>query len=109
VLGAIHTKAATLINTLESVWFSHWPWGDNWILCDQLAMVAAIEKEAVIQSSEHVVSVELSGSLTRGMMVVDQRVDTLQDTEVRRNVRIIERLDIQLLQHSLLRAFLLDG
>jgi len=109
VLGAIHTKAATLINTIESVWFARWPWGENWILCDQLAMVAAIQKESVIHSSQHVVSVELGGSLTRGMMVVDQRVDTLQDTEARRNVRIIEKLDIQVLQDSLLRAFLLDG
>ena len=86
-----------------------WPWGDNWILCDQLAMVAVLEEASVRRSSEHVASVELAGGLTRGMMVLDQRVATLQDAGVRRNVRVLEELDIELLKESLTRAFSLDG
>ena len=46
---------------------------------------------------------------TRGMMVLDQRVGTLQDAGVRRNVRVLEELDIELLKDSLIRAFSLDG
>ena len=30
-----------------------------------------------VKSSPHVATVELGGTLTRGMMVVDQRVDTI--------------------------------
>ena len=30
--------------------FRNWPWGDNWILCDQLAMVAAITDDKAVVS-----------------------------------------------------------
>jgi len=110
VLGKMTTKAANLVNALEEVWFRNWPWGENWILCDQLAMVAAItDDKAVVKSSPHVATVELGGTLTRGMMVVDQRVGTILDESTRRNVTIIEKLDTEILQSCLLRAFQLDG
>lgn len=107
VLGSLTTKAASLINSLEEVWFANWPWGDNWILCDQLAMVAALEEGAVVRSREAVATVELGGRLARGMVVLDQRVGVQQDR--RRNVRMIESLDTRVLQEALHRAFLLDG
>jgi len=115
VLGKLTTKAANLVNALEGVWFRNWPWGDNWILCDQLAMVAAItDDKAVVKSCAHVASVELGGKVTRGMMVVDQRVGTLQDSgfesfSARKNVTIIEKLDTEILKSCLLKAFQLDG
>ena len=85
----------------ESPWFANWIWGENWILCDQLAMVAALYRESVVASSRHWAAVELAGSRTRGMMVLDQRAVM----EKQRNVTIIEKLDTDILKNSLLRAF----
>lgn len=104
VLGKLDTPAAKLINACEEVWFRNWPWGDNWILCDQLAMVAALSSKSVLKSSQHVASVELRGELTRGMMVLDQRVDTIKGSS-RRNITVIEKLDKEILMEYLLRAF----
>ena len=55
-----------MVNALEAVWryvvitdipaktnsirFRNWPWGENWILCDQLAMVAAITDDKAVVS-----------------------------------------------------------
>merc|ERR1711892_581052 len=54
VLGTIHTKAGNLINRLEEVWFNLYKvrrkGEDNWVLCDQLAMCAAIYPQSVLES-----------------------------------------------------------
>ena len=40
-----------MIHAVE-VWFEgDWPWGENWILCDQLAMLACLYPESVKRSS----------------------------------------------------------
>jgi len=104
VLGKLTTPAAKLINALEEVWFRNWPWGNNWILCDQLAMVAALNMKSVVKSSQHVATVELRGELTRGMMVLDQRVSTVNGS-ARRNITVIEKLDTEILMDYLMRAF----
>jgi hypothetical protein len=31
------------------VWFDNWLWGNNWILCDQLAMAAALDKTCILR------------------------------------------------------------
>ena len=100
----IKTILNQFINFFSEVWFRNWPWGDNWILCDQLAMVAALNSKSVLKSSQHVASVELRGELTRGMMVLDQRVDTIKGSS-RRNITVIEKLDTEILMEYLLRAF----
>ena len=66
LLGKLTTKVGDMINALEAVWryvvitdipaktnstrFRNWPWGENWILCDQLAMVAAITDDKAVVS-----------------------------------------------------------
>ena len=67
-------------------------------------MVAALNIKSVVKSSDHVASVELRGELTRGMMVLDQRVDTRKGG-IRRNITVIEKLDTEILMDYLLRAF----
>ena len=89
---------------LFQAWFRNWCWGDNWILCDQLAMIAALNSDSVVASSNHVATVELSGVVTRGMMVLDQRVDTRKGN-TRRNITVIEKLDTEILKDHLFRAF----
>ena len=67
-------------------------------------MVAALNSKSVLKSSEHVATVELRGEVTRGMMVLDQRVGTMQGS-ARRNITVIEQLDKDILMDYLLRAF----
>eukprot|EP00088_Acartia_fossae_P021698 TRINITY_DN23055_c0_g1_i1.p1 TRINITY_DN23055_c0_g1~~TRINITY_DN23055_c0_g1_i1.p1 ORF type:complete len:324 (-),score=29.24 TRINITY_DN23055_c0_g1_i1:62-1012(-) len=100
-LKTMDTPAAKLINKLEQVWFDDYPWGDHWILCDQLAMTACLHPESVVKKSYHHAQVELSGSITRGMMVLDQRVVRAKPN----NVIIVEELDLDILKKSLYDAF----
>ena len=67
-------------------------------------MVAALNGDSVVASSNHVATVELGGSMTRGMMVLDQRVDTRKGA-TRRNITVIDKLDTDILRDHLLRAF----
>ncbi|MBN3310026.1 IUNH hydrolase, partial [Amia calva] len=46
--------------------------GDGFISCDSYAMAAAIDSSVITELEEWPVSVELSGKLTRGMMVLDK-------------------------------------
>ena len=108
ILGKLETSAAALINKLEEVWFRNYLWGDNWILCDQLAMMAALYPDAVTQATNHIARVELGGRLTRGMMVLDKRPQPVIAGQ-RKNVTIIEKLDRAKLQHCLLDGFSLNS
>lgn len=101
VLGKMETPAAKLVQQLEQVWFDSWPWGDNWILCDQLAMTAALCRDSIKKSSEHYAQVELEGRMTRGMMVLDQRIARSENC----NVIIIEELDQQAIMDQMFKAF----
>ena len=38
------------------VWFDDYPWGDHWILCDQLAMTACLHPESVVKLVFHIYS-----------------------------------------------------
>jgi len=107
VLGSLQTPAAVLINKLEQVWFNNWPWGDNWVLCDELAMMAALCRDSIKQFSKHRATVELSGNMTRGMMVLDQRVDATEEELIVKNpnIIVINKLDIDMLKTYLYRAF----
>ncbi|XP_048714589.1 inosine-uridine preferring nucleoside hydrolase isoform X3 [Caretta caretta] len=46
-------------------------WTSGFVSCDSYAMAAAIDESFVTKAIEVAVSVELNGSLTRGMMVMD--------------------------------------
>ncbi|XP_032661462.1 inosine-uridine preferring nucleoside hydrolase-like [Chelonoidis abingdonii] len=46
-------------------------WTSGFVSCDSYAMAAAIDESFVTEAIETAVSVELNGSLTRGMMVMD--------------------------------------
>lgn len=67
-------------------------------------MIAALNSDSVVASCNHVATVELSGGVTRGMMVLDQRVDTRKGN-TRRNITVIEKLDTEILKDHLFRAF----
>ena len=43
-------KHTDFLSKTNSTRFRNWPWGENWILCDQLAMVAAITDDKAVVS-----------------------------------------------------------
>ncbi|TNN66334.1 Inosine-uridine preferring nucleoside hydrolase [Liparis tanakae] len=45
--------------------------GSGFVSCDSYAMAAAVDESLAVESERHAVSVELTGTHTRGMMVVD--------------------------------------
>ena len=44
-----HLKSNCYVNKccFIKIWFHDWPFGENWILCDQLAMVAALDINSI--------------------------------------------------------------
>ena len=71
-------------------------------------MVAALHPDSVTQATQHLATVELAGHHTRGMMVLDKRPEEFLQGR-RKNVTVIEKIDIAKLQQSLLYAFSMDG
>lgn len=53
--------------------------GSGFVSCDSYAMAAAINDAFVLESDNYAVSVELTGTHTRGMMIVDT-IDALKKT-----------------------------
>ncbi|XP_023319735.1 uncharacterized protein C1683.06c [Eurytemora carolleeae] len=101
VLGTIDKPAAVLAQQLEMVWFNDYPWGDHWIICDQLAMTAALNRSSIKKSSPYNAQVVIGDSLARGMMVLDQRVLRYKAN----NVIVIEELDEEVVKEQMLIAF----
>jgi len=71
---------------------------DSWIACDQYAAAAAIEPKVVKSSLNRHCTVELSGSLTRGLMVVDKMGILRQPN----NVTLIKELDEELCKRMMI-------
>jgi purine nucleosidase len=70
----------------------------SYIVCDQLAMAAAIDPKCVAQQSSHYVTVELSGRNTRGQMVVDRSGHLGEQP----NVFLIDSVDMDLFRSMML-------
>lgn len=70
----------------------------TYIVCDQLAMAAALDPECVLELSHHFATVELAGCHTRGLMVVDYP-GRLQRPA---NVFLIERIDTERFKEMML-------
>ena len=63
---------------------------ETYIMCDELAMAVAIDPSVATQIAKRPASIELSGNLTRGQMVVDWNKRTLATP----SVNIIQQIDI---------------
>jgi len=50
VLGKIDSSMADFLNRLEKPWFERHGYGTTWKAWDQLAMMAALEKESIVKS-----------------------------------------------------------
>ena len=68
-LGRVKTGAAQMFNKLEARWFATPFYAKKYVMCDQIAMFVALHGDgAVVKQSEHSASVEVAGSITRGLV-----------------------------------------
>ncbi|XP_062862243.1 inosine-uridine preferring nucleoside hydrolase [Trichomycterus rosablanca] len=74
--------------------------GQGFISCDSYAMAAAIDNSYIIESEQKAVTVELTGTHCRGMMVVDH-LDILQKTH---KAHIMKRVDLERFKELMMNA-----
>ncbi|XP_067841908.1 nucleoside hydrolase-like [Heptranchias perlo] len=74
--------------------------GQGFVSCDSYAMAAVIDESVVTEQAQYGVSVELHGSLTRGMMVVD----TLGLLKLKHKAFVFLKCDIEKLKQLLINA-----
>ncbi|XP_028289601.1 inosine-uridine preferring nucleoside hydrolase isoform X2 [Parambassis ranga] len=74
--------------------------GSGFISCDSYAMAAAVDDSFILESEEHPVSVELTGTHTRGMMIVD-KVGLLEKA---RKVSIMQKVDMEKFRQMMMAA-----
>ncbi|KAG8586532.1 hypothetical protein GDO81_005407 [Engystomops pustulosus] len=75
-------------------------WAKGFVTCDSYAVAAAIDDKFVTDSISCAVGVELSGTLTRGMMVLD----TLGMLERKHKVFVMTKCDTEKLKFLLMEA-----
>lgn len=74
--------------------------GTGFISCDSYAMAAAVDDSFIIESDHFPVSVELTGTHTRGMMIVDT-VGLLKKTH---KAAILKKVDLEKFQQMMMAA-----
>ncbi|XP_008294616.1 inosine-uridine preferring nucleoside hydrolase isoform X1 [Stegastes partitus] len=74
--------------------------GSGFISCDSYAMAAAVDDSFILESDQYPVSVELTGTHTRGMMIVDT-VGFLKKT---RKAVIMKKVDMKKFEQMMMAA-----
>ncbi|XP_078078998.1 nucleoside hydrolase-like [Mustelus asterias] len=74
--------------------------GPGFVSCDSLAMAAAIDESVITEYIRHGVSVELQGSVTRGMMIVD----TLNLLQKENQAFIMKKCDVGKIKQLMMSA-----
>ena len=70
-------------------------------------MLPALDRDSILKAHVSRVTVELSGTATRGMLVVDRRSDNGAAPTIKLNsVTIIDKMDEEMLMRRLERAFM---
>lgn len=74
--------------------------GTGFVSCDSYAMAAAVDNSFIVESDHYPVTVELTGTHTRGMMVVDT-LDLLQKSH---KAFIVKKVDIEMFKQMMMDA-----
>ena len=74
--------------------------GTGFISCDSYAMAAAVDDSFIIESDHYPVSVELTGTHTRGMMIVDTQ-ELLKKTH---KAHIMKKVDLERFKKMMMDA-----
>ena len=62
--------------------------------CDPIAMTCALDKEAILEVDSKFASIELAGTLTRGLMVIDW----LGQSDKPANVNIVKKVNLDVIK-----------
>ena len=73
----------------------------SYIMCDELAMAAAIDEKTILGSQDVYAEVETQGLITKGQLVSDWRNLTNKLT----NVRIVTQMDMNLVKELLINCY----
>ena len=74
----------------------------GWVPCDPLVMAVAVDESLIVDSHSHYVTVELHGSLTRGMTVIDWYGEAPSP----KNVVLVEMLNLAVFAEMMKRSML---
>lgn len=74
--------------------------GTGFISCDSYAMAAAVDDSFITESDHYPVSVELAGTHTRGMMIVD----TVGFLKKARKAFIMKKVDMEKFKQMMMAA-----
>ncbi|CAJ1079663.1 inosine-uridine preferring nucleoside hydrolase [Xyrichtys novacula] len=77
--------------------------GSGFVSCDPYAMAAAIDDSFILECDEYPVSVELTGTYTRGMMVMDT-VGLLKGKEALKKAFIMKKVDMKKFEQMMMAA-----
>ncbi|TKS66818.1 Inosine-uridine preferring nucleoside hydrolase [Collichthys lucidus] len=91
-----HSRAISQSEGFEQVFIS----GGGLVSCDSYAMAAAVDDSFVVESDRYPVSVELTGTHTRGMMVVD----TVGFLKKAHTAFIIRKVDMEKFEQMMMAA-----
>ena len=90
------TPEAVLMNRLEQVWFDDYLFDeDHWILCDQFAVIAAIDKQSILKSRElkvkYLISLRFTYLECRKRVSSDEMSTVLQSSTLQGNCNELNR------------------
>ncbi|XP_029967687.1 inosine-uridine preferring nucleoside hydrolase isoform X2 [Salarias fasciatus] len=74
--------------------------GSGFVSCDSYAAAAAVDESVILESERHPVSVELTGTFTRGMMVMD----TTRLLKKRHQALIMKKVDLEKFKQMMMAA-----
>merc|ERR1711973_869966 len=95
VLGKLDTPQIKLLNALEGKWYEIKPFNEQHVLCDQLTMACALYPDIAKESLLYEATVELGGSLTKGMMVLEKRNFMVLELLKTNKINVIQSVDTE--------------
>ena len=92
---------AQLMKSIESKLIKKWKSRPFYVICDELAMAAALNQICMEKSEQVSVRVECHGQLTRGQTVIDWN----DKTGKLKNVRVVTKMNRDLVKLLLRRTY----
>lgn len=105
-LRAMPTTNSKLMKNLELKLLDRWKKSKvRYTICDELAMAAVLCQQCMVEWQDVSAEVECHGQLTRGQVVVDWR----NRKNKRQNIRLVTKMDMELVQKLLMRVYSESG
>lgn len=93
---------AELMKKIESKLIGSWKSRGDYVICDELAMAAALDEKCIMESEQVSAEVECFGQLTRGQVIIDWA----NKTKKPKNVRLVTKMNMEIVKTLMHRAYL---